>query len=132
MRKLFCLVLVLLCCFSAAGCSKVSVSASASAQVIYDRNGISFSEALTAEEAATVAEILDGKSKVNYWSSTPSCGFDENVAIEIEGTRYALACDKCPTLKICGTLTTYIEISEAERNVLEAIFTARGGKFPCI
>ena len=132
MRKMVCVLLVFLCCVSMAGCGQVSVSADASAQVIYDCNGISFTEALTEQEVAAVAEILDGKSKTNYWSSTPSCGFDENVAIEIGGTRYALACDKCPTLKICGTLTTYIEISEAERNVLEAIFTARGGKFPCI
>ena len=44
MRKLLCLVLVLLCVFSAAGCSKVSVSENASAKVVYDYNGISFSE----------------------------------------------------------------------------------------
>lgn len=132
MRKLFCLALALLCVFSAAGCSKVSVSVSASAKVIYECNGVSFSETLTEQETAAVAEILNGKSKVIYWGSTPSCGFDEKVAIEIGGTRYALACDKCPTLKVCGTLVTYIEISQSERDVLEAIFTSRGGKFPCV
>lgn len=132
MRKLLCLVLVLLCVFSAAGCSKVSVSENASAKVVYDYNGISFSEVLTEQETAAVAQILNGKRTVSYWGSTPSCGFDSDIAIVIGGTRYALACDKCTTLKVCGTLATYIEISQSERDVLEKIFTSRGGKFPCV
>lgn len=132
MRKLLCLVLALLCVFSAAGCSKVSVSENASAKVVYDYNGISFSEVLTEQETAAVAQILNGKRTVSYWGSAPSCGFDSDIAIVIGGTRYALACDKCTTLKVCGTLATYIEISQSERDVLEKIFTSRGGKFPCV
>lgn len=114
------------------GCSKVSVSENASYKVVYQYDDISFSEELTAEEAAAVAQILGGKVKSRYWLNTPSCGFDENIAIIINGQRYALACDKCTTLKVCGTVNTYIEVTQAERDILEAIFTARGGKFPCV
>lgn len=114
------------------GCSKVSVSENVSYKVVYQYGDISFSEELTAEEATAVAQILNGKTKTRYWLSIPSCGYDENIAIEVNGIRYALACDKCATLKVCGSVNTYIELTEEERNILEAIFTARGGIFPCV
>lgn len=114
------------------GCSRLSVSENGSYKVVYQYADISFSEELTAEEAAAVVQILNGKVKTQSWLGTPSCGFDKNIAIVINGTRYALACDKCTTLKVYGAANTYIELTQAERDVLEAIFTIRGGKFPCI
>lgn len=129
---------IVLCVFLAmllpaiTGCSKVTVSENASYKVVYQYDDISFSEELTADEATAVAQILDGKAKMRYLLSTPSCGFDKNIAIVVNGTHYALACDKCTTLKVCGSVDTYIELTQAERDILEAIFTARGGKFPCV
>lgn len=114
------------------GCSKVSVGENPFCKVVYQYDNISFSDELTAEEVSAVAQILDGKVKTQYLLSTPSCGFDNNIAIVINGTHYALACDKCATLKVCGAANTYIEITQEERDILEAIFTARGGKFPCV
>lgn len=113
-------------------CSKVSVSENTSCKVVYQYGDISFSEVLTTEESSAVAQILDGKVKTRYWGSTPSCGYDRNIAIEVNGIRYALACDKCATLKVCGSFNTYIELTQEERNILEVIFSARGGKFPCV
>ena len=87
---------------------------------------------LTPEEVAAVSDILNGKQQeMNLQEGIPSCGFNREIAIIIDGTRYALACDKCGTLQNCSNLR-YISVSDAERQVLETIFTSRGGKFPCI
>lgn len=131
-RRIILYISLLTLLLSLIGCSKVSVSENASCKVVYQYGDISFSEALTTEEASAVAQILAGKVKTQYWGSTPSCGYDRNIAIEVNGTRYALACDKCATLKVCGSVNTYIELTQEERNILEGIFTARGGKFPCV
>ena len=129
MHKCLCLILLLILL---TGCGRVSVSGDPSCRVIYQYGDISFSETLTAEEASAVARILNGKVITRYWFSTPSCGFDRNIALEVNGVRYAIACDQCATLMVCGTINSYIELTREERDVLEAIFTARGGKFPCV
>ena len=131
-RRIILYVSLVILLLTLIGCSKVSISESASCKVDYQYGDISFSETLTAEEASAVARILNGKVITRYWFSAPSCGFDQNIAIEVNGVRYALACDKCATLKVCGSVNTYIELTQEERNVLEAIFTARDGKFPCV
>lgn len=130
-KTIFCIVLTILM-LAFTGCGKVSVSENSSCKVVYQYGDISFSDELTTEEVAAVVQILDGKVKTQSWLSTPSCGFDDDIAIVVNGTRYAMACDKCATLKVCGSVNTYIELTQEERNILEAIFTARGGKFPCV
>ena len=132
MKKLVCSLLVVILMVSMVGCSTVRMKRNPTGKVVYDCNGISFEDDLTAEELAAVIEILDGKEqKMSLFSGTPSCGFDPNIAIIINGTRYALACDKCGTLQNCSNLC-YIDVSDSERLILEEIFTSRGGKFPCI
>ena len=132
MKKIAVLAFVLVLLISLAGCLAVSIPEDAEGKVVYDINGIFFEDYLTAEEVAAVVKVLDGKSQnASIFSGAPSCGFDRNVAIIINGTRYALACDKCGTVQNCSTLA-YIHLSDAEREILEEIFTSRGGKFPCI
>lgn len=132
MKKIVCFAAAVLLLLSLAGCATISHGSDATGKVVYDYNGVSFEEELTAEEVAVVVEILNGKTQeASLLSGTPSCGFDWDIAIIIDGTRYALACDKCGTLQNCSTLA-YIHISDAERQVLEEIFTSRGGKFPCV
>lgn len=129
-KKIICVILVMLL-FAMSGCGRVSVPQNASSKIVYQYNGVSFEEDLTPEEAALVAEILNGKAKTRFIMSTPSCGFDENIAIVINGTPYALARDRCATLQVCGAVATYIALSQSERDALEALFTTRGGTFPC-
>ena len=132
MKKLVCILLGAILLMSTAGCATVRIKSNPTGKVVYNCNGISFEEDLTAEELAAVIEILDGKEqKMSLFSGTPSCGFDPNIAIIINGIRYALACDKCGTLQNCSNLC-YIDVSDSERFILEEIFTSRGGKFPCI
>lgn len=132
LKKLFCVILICLIVVALVRCSRVSLDDVDSGTVTYNYNGISFTENLTAEEVKAVVEILDGKKQYSgFLNGIPSCGFDPDIAIIIDGTRYALACDKCGTLQNCTTLR-YIDISDEEREVLEQIFTSRGGTFPCI
>ena len=132
MKKLVCFLLVAILLLSTAGCATVRIKSNSTGKVVYHCNGISFEDDLTAEELAAVVGILNGKEqKMALFSGTPSCGFDPNIAIIINDTRYAIACDKCGTLQNCSNLC-YIDVSDSERLILEEIFTSRGGKFPCI
>ena len=132
MKRMLCILVAVVLLLSLAGCMPISISDGATGKVVYDYNGVSFEDDLTADEVAFVAKILNGKSQdAGLFSGVPSCGFDRDIAIIIGGTRYALACDKCGTLQNCSTLA-YIHISDSERQILEEIFTSRGGKFPCI
>lgn len=124
------MVLVLLMA-SLSGCGAVSVNGDGSGTVIYDKYGVSFEDTLTAAEVKAVAEVLDGKSSEADLFGEPSCGFDEKVAIVVDGHRFLLACDQCGTVQD-GSSRRYIHISDEERQVLEGIFASRGGTFPCI
>ena len=96
--------------------------------VTYTYGDISFTEKMTAEELAAVARILDGKVYAMELG-VPSCGFNEKIAIIVDGKAFMLACDKCGTVQ-CGM--RFIHLSDAEREILESIFTSRGGSFPCV
>ena len=130
MKKIVCVVL-LLAVILFIGCNRVWLGFDMSGWVVYDRNGISFEMDLSGEEVMAVKEVLNGKAIDPSFMSTPACGFDYDVAIIINGRRFGLALDGCGTVQYFGSLG-YIHISEAERQVLEEIFTARGGVFPCI
>lgn len=124
--------LILLLLFTLAACHRVSIDGSGGAIVTYDANGTSFTEPLTAEEISTVVQILNGKPQdAGLVGGVPSCGFSPKISITIDGTTFALAQDGCGMVKNCKDLR-YISISDAQQDALEAIFTSRGGTFPCI
>lgn len=126
------LLLILLVALFLTGCSRVSLPSAASGEVTYTYGEVSFTESLTEEEAAAVVQILDGKQqRSGDVFGEPACGFSEEISITVNGETFALACDDCAVVKNCGN-EHYITISEEERDTLEAIFTSRGGKFPCL
>lgn len=100
--------------------------------VTYCYGGITFEEPLTQEQLTAVLQIIDGK-KMSPQSITgiPNCPFSEDIAIILGERRFLLACDTCDIMQD-GETKRYFEISESERQTLEAIFTAHGGTFPCI
>lgn len=106
--------------------------------VIYkdEYSGVEFEDTLTKEEVAAVAGVLSGKFHHSSLLVMPSCGWDWDIAIIIDGTRYMLALDTCGTVYVGGVIPgstfCYIDISDAEQDILEAVFTSRGGTFPCI
>lgn len=130
MRRLICVLLVLLVVLFT-GCSRVMIGTEASGTVVYDYEGVSFSEELTEDELETVIKILNGKErKSTVMHGIPSCGFSPEIAFVINGTTYMMARDTCETLMIYGGLD-YIDVSVKEQDLLEAIFTSHGGSLPC-
>lgn len=98
------------------------------AVLTYSYEDIYIWEELYGGDVDAVVEILDGKIET---PDNPSCGFSEDISITIGGNTFALACDRCGIVKNCTT-GKYISISDAERDILEKLFTGRGGKFPCV
>lgn len=134
MKKTIALMLALIIVIYLAGCSRVRIIGEPEGKVIYNHDtiGVSFSDDLTEEELETVIGILNGKERNSTLVyGAPSCGFTPEIAFVIGGTTYMMACDTCGTLMIYGSFD-YIDVSEKEQDALEAIFTSRGGKFPCV
>jgi len=134
MRKAFAAVLTCIWILALSGCGAVRLNANAAGTVTYrnECTGVSFSEKMTAQEVETVAGILNGKKqKFAFFNGIPTCGFSSDFSVTIDGVTFALAQDKCGVLQNCNTLQ-YVHISDAEREAIEAIFTSRGGTFPCI
>ena len=98
------------------------------AVITYSYGDIHIWEELYGKDVDEVVKILNGKVEYN---DNPACGFSEDISITIGGYTFALACDSCGVVKNC-TSGKYIYISDAERDVLEKLFTSRSGKFPCI
>ena len=98
------------------------------AVLTYSYGNIQIREELYGADVDAVVDILNGKLECN---DNPACGFDEDIAIIIGSHTFALACDSCGVVKDCGT-GKYIYISDGERDILESLFTSRGGKFPCV
>ena len=134
MKKILILIMalfLLLFLLRTAGCSRLRVGVGGSGKVVYEYNGVSFEDDLSQEEVDAVIAVLNGKMIDPGLGGVPSCGFGYDIAVVIDGRRFALACDGCGTVQDFETLG-YIHISDAERQVLEQIFTSRGGKFPCV
>ena len=96
--------------------------------LVYSYGDISIWEELYGKDVEDVVDVLNGKREHR---DNPACGFSEDISITIGGYAFALACDSCGVVKNCTT-GKYIYIFDAEREVLEAMFTSRGGKFPCV
>ena len=131
MKKLIAFMLVLLMVISMMGCGRISLDSDATGTVTYRFGDVSFEESLTPAEVKAVVEILNGKEQYNDFLGTPSCGFSTDISITIDGVCFAIARDKCGTVKNCAN-GNYIDISDEERQTLETIFTSHGGRFPCI
>ena len=129
------IAVILSCCLllGLCSCSVAQLSPDETMLVVYNNahTGVSFQGPLTEQEKASVLNTL-GSKPLEYaiFHGVPSCGFDPRVAIVINDVPYALALDKCGVLQNCKT-GQYIYITDDDRAVLEAIFTARGGTFPC-
>ena len=100
--------------------------------IVYDPGyGVAFEQELTPEESARVIEILASGYTSSNWGSTPSCGFDRDVAIEVGPFRFLPAMDTCNWLG-CGNTLYMLNVTEKEMAEIHAIFKKYGGEFPCI
>ena len=119
-----CFCLSLLLC----SCTKVSVKENAPVYLVYNYNDVSVNTQLSEDQAQKILHILDKK---RLFSDDPSCGFNEEISFKIEGKTYAPACDDCGLIKECSS-GKYMNISKTERDIVEEIFLAYGGHFPCV
>ena len=96
------------------------------ARIIYKTYGSNIDAPLTREDAEEIKNIVNGK--LLYYDS-PSCGFDEKVAVSLNGRLLMPACDTCPTLKYKNK---YMSVSKEQIATIHQIFAKYGGTFPCV
>lgn len=83
---------------------------------------------LSEEDSNLVTEIFNGKHISIF--DLPSCGFDENVAVIINGKTFCIACDACGT--VCyKERNGYISLDENENEQLRNILSNYGFEWPC-
>lgn len=84
---------------------------------------------LSDEDSKTVINILNGK-RISIFD-LPSCGFDENVAVIINGKTFCIACDECGTVYY-KERNGYISLDNNENEKLREILSAYGFEWPCV
>ncbi len=111
---------------------KVRLEAGCAGAIVYRYDGVSFEEPLTREETAAAAQIIGGKKLAPQgMTGIPSCGFSVDVAIVLGERRFLIARDTCCIMQD-GETQRFFELSQEERRILDEIFAAHGGIFPCI
>lgn len=136
-KKTWIIVLIAVLCILLLGIEFISFATGGKVVYKNEYTGVSFEDELTEEELAAVKQILNGKVKHYMIIGAPSCGGSWDVAIIVNGKRYMLALDTCGTVFVGSKLIpyasfSYMDISNEEQDILEEIFTSRGGTFPCI
>lgn len=97
-----------------------------SAKYIYgDKNIVT---ELSDEDAKVVTKILNGKHVSVFL--LPACGFDENVAVIINGKTFCIACDACGTVYL-KEHNGYIILDDNENVQLRNILSKYGFEWPC-
>lgn len=127
-KKTIILVLILLAALLIYHSFALHLDRNGEGTITYSYGDSQFTDTLSEEEVKAVVRVLSGKIP---YSDNPSCGYTEKISITIDGVTFALACDGCENVKNCET-GQYINISQRQRDVLEAMFTSRGGIFPCV
>lgn len=136
-KKTWIIVLVAVLCILLLGIEFIPFATGGKVVYKNEYTGVSFEDELTEEELAAVKQILNGKAKNSIFEGIPSCGSSWDIALIVNGRRYMLALDTCGTVFVGSKLIpyasfSYMDISNEEQDILEEIFTSRGGTFPCI
>ena len=83
---------------------------------------------LSEEDAKIVTKILNGKHVSIFL--LPACGFDENVAVIINGKTFCIACDACGTVYL-KEHNGYIILDDNENEQIRNILSEYGFEWPC-
>lgn len=86
-------------------------------------------ERLSDEEAAQIIAIFDGKERYSDIPAEPLCGFEENYAFRIGERTFCPACDSCRDAMEYET-GLILDLTQEERDTIDAIYAAHGGRFP--
>lgn len=98
----------------------------ASVRYIYGDKNITAE--LSDEDAEVIIEILNGKHISIF--DLPSCGFDDNVAVIINGKTFCIACDECGTVYF-KERNCCIILENDENIELRNILSNYGFEWPC-
>jgi hypothetical protein len=118
---------VVLMVFSFSSCSKVEV-AEGEIIAVFQYGDAEISKPLSDEDSEIVRKIFDGK---RLFSDSPSCGFDENVALIIDGNTYCIACDTCGVIYNVEK-DKYFNLNDKENETLRNLLCEYGFTFPCV
>lgn len=121
------LLLVVLMVFLFSSCSKVEV-AEGEIIAVFQYGDAEISKPLSDEDSEIVRKIFDGK---RLFSDSPSCGFDENVALIIDGNTYCIACDTCGVIYNVEK-DKYFNLNDKENETLRNLLCEYGFTFPCV
>ena len=128
MKRILICVLAAFLLLTLCSCGKVSVNTDRTVRLVYKYDSASVDVNLSEQESNMILSIFDGKE---LYFDNPSCGFDKNVSLRVNGRIFCPACDTCCTVKDCGT-GQFFKITQAERDTIERIFVIYGGHFPCV
>ena len=131
MKRLFIVLMILVVLVSICGCSKTNASKNSDVTLtfIYGEENISIT--LEDDEAEKVIGILNGNNYDPIFFGVPSCGFDENISLNVGGRTFAIACDTCNTVQDLGNLR-YFNIPNEDMEYIHSLFEKYGGYFPCV
>ena len=106
----------------------IHLSVGKGARVLFNPDGEKIDVMISEDMTADLVDVIDGK-KLAFDSGEPECGFDETVAIVVDGKRFLVARDGCPTLKYHNR---YVELSEEEMKTVHRVMEDFGAYFPCV
>ena len=131
MKKVLCILLVMLLLMGCTGCAAVISHPSGTAvQICYNRENVSFDLELSPEEAIVVLSVLNGKRRdLDMTVTGAGCGFGRELSFIIDGSTYCLAQDTCDVIWEEGTNNYYV-LSTQEMDQLREIFNINGGRLP--
>ena len=113
------------------GCSETRLSFSSDVTLNFQCYEENISVALTEQEAQKVIEILNGNSYDSIFDGVPSCGFSQEVSLNVDSRVFAIAMDTCNCVQDLGNLQ-YFHISQEGIQYIHSLFEKYGGYFPCV
>lgn len=128
MKKVLIICLIGALLLGLCACTRVTVPQDAAVTLRFHYMDVSVDVQLPEAEAAQLRDMVAGKA-LSF--DTPSCGFDRDASFAIDGRVFCPACDTCCIIRDC-TSGKYLNVSQAERDLLDRIFEAYGGFFPCV
>lgn len=124
-----CIIFVLV--LSVCGCTKTNLNTSADVTLTFIYGEENICIALEEEESKAVIDILNGNNYAPLSSGIPSCGFNKDISLNVEGRVFAIACDTCNCVQDLGNLR-FFDIPAKDMAYIHSLFEKYGGYFPCV
>ena len=131
MKRSFVILVVLVILVSICGCAKTSVNKNADVTLSFVYGEDDIHVKLDDSETQKIIDILNGNNYNPISSGVPSCGFDKNISLKVDGRTFSIACDTCNCIQDLGNLR-YFDIAKEDMDYIHSLFEKYGGYFPCV